>query len=84
MSKQEGTFNLTGLPEVKTPIKGSGTNKAKGRSSGTNKAELPEGLRLDEYQFGESTLNLRSPDKLSPVQVRKYFGDAARERFNQR
>jgi hypothetical protein len=82
MSKQEGTFNLTGLPEVKTPNKGSGTNKAKGRSSGTNKAELPEGLRLDEYQFGESTL--RSPDKLSPVQVRKYFGDAARERFNQR
>mmetsp|Transcript_16332 Transcript_16332/g.30488 ORF Transcript_16332/g.30488 Transcript_16332/m.30488 type:complete len:1463 (-) Transcript_16332:187-4575(-) len=67
MSKEEGTFNLTGLPDVQTP----------------NNKPIPDGMRLDDYEFGGPS-ELKSPDKLSPVQVRKYFGDAARDRFNQR
>lgn len=67
MGGEEGTFNLTGLPDVKT----------------SKNKKIPDGLRLDEYEFGGSSA-LRSPEKLSPVQVRKYFGDAARDRFNQR
>lgn len=66
MTDEEGTFNLTGLPAVKTPNK-----------------KIPDGLRLDDYEFGGPS-ELRSPELLSPVQVRKYFGDAARDRFNQR
>lgn len=67
MTDEGGTFNLTGLPAVQFP----------------NQKEIPEGLRLDDYEFGGPN-ELRSPDKLSPVQVRKYFGEAAKERFNQR
>jgi hypothetical protein len=66
MADDGGTFNLTGLPAVQSPLK-----------------KIPDGLRLDDYNFG-GPVELKSPEMLSPVQVRKYFGDAARERFNQR
>jgi hypothetical protein len=68
MTDEEGTFNLTGLPAVKTP----------------NKKQIPDGLRLEDYDFGGPDSALRSPELLSPVQVRKYFGEAARDRFNKR
>ena len=45
--------------------------------------KIPNDMRLDDYEFGGG-IDLKSPEKLSPVQVRKYFGEAAKDRLNQR
>ena len=68
MTDKGGTFDLTSLPAV----------------SDKKKKKVPDGLRLDEYDFGSNEKELKSPEVLSPVQVRKYFGEAARDRFRQR